>query len=228
LRYNWLLLDADGTLFDYDRAEVEALQKTFEQMGCDFQPGYVENYRHINGRMWLEFEQGLTTPDRIKLERFELLFQATGVVCDPAEFSRAYLENLATIRHLIPGAEQAIKSLHGQVGMVIITNGLQSVQRRRLHGSPIAAYVSDIVISEEVGAAKPDIQIFEAAFRSMGQPGKAEVLMVGDSLSSDIRGGNNYGIDTCWFNPSRRARNLPVEICYEITHLSELPGIVGG
>lgn len=226
MKYQWLLLDADGTLFDYEKAEAAALRKTFEQAGCRFEPGHLEAYRRINGRIWRELELGETTPDRLKVRRFELLFAAIGVASDPAAFSEQYLENLAHASYLMKGAEEMIRALHGKVGLAVITNGLKDVQRPRLARSAVGQYLDHVVISEEVGAAKPDRRIFDAAFSQMSAPRKEEVLIVGDSLTSDIKGGSDYGIDTCWFNPMRRPRDLDVEIRYEITSLSELLSIV--
>jgi HAD superfamily hydrolase (TIGR01509 family) len=115
----------------------------------------------------------------------------------------------------------------GQVGLVLITNGLKEVQRSRLARSTISDCFSDVVISDEVGAAKPDVRIFQVAFERMGNPEKADVLIVGDSLTSDIKGGNEYGIDTCWFNPAQLVCDQDVEIQYEIRRLDELRTIVG-
>jgi 2-haloacid dehalogenase len=227
VKYKWLLLDADGTLFDYDRAEATALQKAFEQFGYEFQPEYAVAYRRINYEMWLQFEQGKVSQDCLRTRRFELLFEAVHIESDPVKFSARYIQNLAEGSYLINGAEKVVKSLVGQVGLVLITNGLKEVQRSRLARSTISDCFSDVVISDEVGAAKPDTRIFQAAFERIGNPKKEDVLIVGDSLTSDIKGGNEYGIDTCWFNPAGMARNQDVEIQYEIRRLDELWAIVG-
>ena len=142
--------------------------------------------------------------------------------------SRRYLEHLSRGTDLIDGAEAVLERLSARAGMVLVTNGLQDVQRSRFARSTIGGYFRDLVISEEVGAAKPDGRIFDAAFRALGNPRKEEVLMIGDSLSSDIRGGADYGIDTCWFNPEGKPREGEIEIRYEIRRLSELPPIVEG
>jgi 2-haloacid dehalogenase len=227
MKYEWLLFDADGTLFDYNKSEVEALKKTFEQLDHEFKPGYAKTYRQINEHMWLEFELGRISQDLLRTRRFELLFQAINIGSDPEEFSREYLENLAHGSDLIAGAEKTLKALYENVGLVIITNGIKDVQRSRLKRSAIGNYFSNMIISEEVGASKPDRRIFDAAFNSMNNPQKREVLIVGDSLTSDIRGGMNYGIATCWFNPAQKPCDLDIEIQYEITSLSELLHIVG-
>jgi len=228
MRYKWLLFDLDGTLFDYDKAEAAALKKTFEQAGHRFQPGYAQVYRRINERIWQEFEQGKISQARLRSKRFELLFDVIDVHPDPVAFSTTYLKNLARGWYLVPDAKETVESLYGKVGLLIITNGLKEVQRPRLASSAIGHYFAGVVISEEAGAAKPDKRIFDIAFRKMNDPQKKEVLIVGDGLTSDIKGGNDYGIDTCWFNPTKRSSPLDVEFTYEIGRLRELLDIVEG
>jgi 2-haloacid dehalogenase len=226
VRYNWVLFDADGTLFDYDRAEAQALRATFADAGHPFEPGHAEVYRQVNGALWRAFERGEIAQAVLKVRRFEQLLAAVGMEADAAAFSRRYLENLGLAADLVPGAERVVRALHGRVGLVLITNGLKQVQRSRFARSPIGGCFAEVVISEEVGAAKPDARIFDAAFERMGCPPKKEVLIVGDSLTSDMRGGNDYGIDTCWFNPSQAPRPDGVEVCYEIHDLDEVLAIV--
>jgi 2-haloacid dehalogenase len=222
VKYKWLLFDADGTLFDYDKAEALALRSTFQALGWAYEARYAQVYRRINGEIWLDFENGKISQERLRTRRFELLFDAIGIECDPGEFSGRYLANLALGTYLIEGAEDVVKSLHGRVGLLLITNGLAEVQRPRFARSSVGQYFSVVVISEEVGAAKPDTAIFEVAFAKMDFPKKEDVLIVGDSLTSDIKGGHNYGIDTCWFNPERKASDSDVVARYEIGELEEL------
>jgi 2-haloacid dehalogenase len=212
MTYRWILFDADGTLFDYDKAEAKALVKSFDEIGYPFEPRYAAAYRQINGQIWEDFEKGLITQNELRVRRFELLFEATSVEADAAVFSDLYLRFLAQGTDLIEGAEEILQVLNGKVGMVIITNGLKDVQRPRLARSTIGHYFDEVVISEEVGSAKPKSRIFDVAFERMGNPAKGEVLIVGDSLTSDIAGGINYGIDTCWFNPG----GLPIPQEFEI------------
>lgn len=226
MRYDWVMLDADGTLFDYDGAEAAALERSFAAFGLAYAPSHLDTYRQINGEVWQALEDGNMSPARLRTYRFELLAGAIGVSLDPEAFSDAYLRELASCSQLIVGVVETVRQLAAWVRMLVITNGLREVQRPRLARSAIWPYMADVVISEEVGAAKPAPEIFDAAFEKMGRPARERVLIVGDSLSSDIQGGSDYGIDTCWFNPDGAPRSLGVRITYEIARLSELPAIV--
>lgn len=225
--YACILFDADGTLFDYDRAEADALASAFSEVGLPYLPDHLVTYRRINGEHWLALERGETTPERIKLARFEDLFGAIGVAGDPADFSRRYLARLARCCELIEGAAAIIARLARRRRLAVITNGLSEVQRPRIAASPLQPHLAAIIISEEVGAAKPAPEIFEAALAGLGGPPRSEVLMVGDSLSSDIAGGNGVGIDTCWFNPSGAANPGQVEPTHTISRLEHLLSILG-
>jgi 2-haloacid dehalogenase len=220
--YHWLLFDADGTLFDYDRAEAIALEKTFQHVGAPFEQSYLNEYQQINRQIWQALEQKQITPDVLRTRRFELLFEKIGVTLSAEVFSEAYLKHLADCGELNEGAQDVLETLHGKYRFAILTNGLQAVQRRRLARSPIHDHIAALVISEEVGFAKPERGFFDAAFARLGNPAKDRVLMIGDSLTSDIQGASDYGIDMCWYNPARQLRPASPMITYEITHLREL------
>jgi len=221
--YTWFLFDADGTLFDYDKSEPVALAETFAQFGYTFNTVYLDAYHTINERLWRDFEQGLIEQERIKTLRFERLFAAIGIFLpDVPAFGARYLENLGTCTALIDGAESLIAALRGRLHLALITNGLHVVQRSRLERSSIGDVFEVVVISEEVGYSKPHPGIFDVAFARMGQPRKDEVLMIGDSLTSDIKGGSDYGIDTCWYNPAGAPRPADIAITHEIRTLDEL------
>ena len=220
--YQWLLFDADGTLFDYDRAEALALEKTFRYVGAPFEQRYLDEYQRINRQIWQALEQKQITPDVLRVRRFELLFEKLGIAISPVVFSEAYLKYLADCEELIEGAQEVLDALRAKYRFAILTNGLQSVQRNRLAHSAIKNDIAALVISEKIGFAKPERGFFDAAFARIGNPPKERALMIGDSLSSDIQGASDYGIDSCWYNPDRQARPASPAITYEITHLREL------
>ena len=226
MHYSWLLLDADGTLFDYDRAETKALAYTFEQTGLTFNDDYTNTYRQINGSIWQDFERGKITQQAIRAERFRRLFNTLGIDAHPVDFGERYLTNLGRQGDLIDGALDLLQALYGNCKLLLITNGIAEVQRSRLSRSPIQDYFEAIIISGEVGFSKPHPGIFDAAFQAMDHPPKRETLIVGDSLTSDIQGGLNYGIDTCWYNPQRAPRNAQIVPRFEINHLHELLSLI--
>lgn len=226
MKYRWILFDADGTLFDYTTAEYASLQQTFQQAVGSFREEYAKRYARINDEVWMLFEKGEITPDRLRTLRFERLFGELDLNADPGKFSKKYLHHLSTHTELIPGAQTVLEQLKDRIQMMLITNGLSQVQRQRFKNSILPEYMHGMVVSEEVGEAKPAPAIFTEAFRRMGNPDRADVLMIGDSLSSDVQGAKNYGIDVCWFNPgeAENTKNLRPE--YQISGLEELPGLI--
>jgi 2-haloacid dehalogenase len=226
-RYQWLLFDADGTLFDYERAEGTALMEAFRSIGAAFDPGYLATYQHINNALWQGVEKGEISPGFVKVRRFELLLQTIGLEYSPDAFSAVYLECLAARSELIEDAAEVVQALQGKYRMAILTNGLQVVQRGRLARSVIREHIAETIISEEVGFAKPAGEFFDAAWARLGNPSRREALMIGDGWNSDIVGANRYGLDTCWYNPAGKARPGGCEVTREIASLRELVGWLG-
>jgi YjjG family noncanonical pyrimidine nucleotidase len=225
--YCWLLFDADGTLFDYDRAERAAIEQALGQIGVSFNPDYLATYRQINAALWQRVEKGELTPGVVKVRRFEQWLEAIHVAHSPEAFSASYLECLANCSELLEDAAVVLGALHRKYQIAILTNGLKVVQRGRLARSVIRHHVSDIIISEEIGAAKPAREFFDTAFDRLGHPSKRQVLMIGDGWASDIQGAVQYGIDACWYNPGHKPRPTSCEITREIASLRELNNWLG-
>lgn len=225
-RYPWLLFDADDTLFDYRRAETGALVAAFGDQGVACEDGWLPVYQRVNAAAWRMLEEGRVTSARLRVLRFEQLFEELSLGLDPAEFSAVYLRQLSQQSQLMGGALEVLQALRRHHRFAIITNGLSDVQRPRLAASPIAPLIEHLLISEELGVAKPDPAFFDIALERLGGPSKADLLIVGDSLSSDIAGGVASGIDTCWYNPggAPAGRATPT---YEIRTLAELLPIAG-
>jgi YjjG family noncanonical pyrimidine nucleotidase len=226
-RYSWLWFDADGTLFDFESAEATALERALVAVGASFESRHLAAYRQINGELWQALERHEISPAVLPLRRFERLAEALALACRPAELSAAYIDQLAQRGELIDGAHEMVAALAGSHRIALVTNGLRTVQYRRLASSSIQPFISAVIVSEEVGAAKPKGEFFAAAFARTGDPPKGDVLVIGDSLSSDIQGGADYGLDTCWFNPAGLDRPPGLAITYEIARLGELRDLIG-
>jgi 2-haloacid dehalogenase len=225
-RYPWLLFDLDDTLFDFRAAEDHALERALADAGIALDPAWPPVYREVNAEAWRALEEGRTTPGRLRVMRFEALFDRVGLDLDPAGFSARYLWHLGTQTELVDGAADMLDAVLRGRRMAIITNGLAEVQRPRLAASAIAGRIAAVVISEEVGVAKPDPGIFDIVLERMGGPARSEVLMIGDSLSSDIAGGIGAGLDTVWFNPAGLPGRADLAPTYVMRSLGELVALL--
>ncbi|MBU1050749.1 YjjG family noncanonical pyrimidine nucleotidase [Candidatus Bipolaricaulota bacterium] len=225
-RYAWLLFDADGTLFDFQRAESIALKNTPFQMGLVVPAGYVETYHRINTLLWESFEAGDLLARDVRTKRFQWVFESLGIAGDAQAFSETFLRNLVEASTFLAEAKPLLAQLKLQYRLSLLTNGFADVQHARIARLGVASLFESIIISEEVGVAKPDPAIFDIVLERMGWPDKSTVLMIGDSLSSDILGGSNAGIDTCWFNPESKPNDSDVAPTYEIRRLGELRALL--
>jgi 2-haloacid dehalogenase len=197
--FRGFLIDADNTIFDYDRAEREALAATLAEAGLEPTPALHEAYRRINDGFWRAFERGVVTQEALKVQRFRQLLaeEAPGSRADPAAVSRRYLSMLAAQTHLLPHAAAAIAELAGRAALGLATNGIPEVQRGRLERSGLARHFRVVLISGEIGMAKPDPRFFLLGAERLGLP-PSEVLCVGDVPATDIRGARAAGMASCW------------------------------
>ena len=225
-RYRWIVFDADGTLFDFERAEQIALARTCRDFGLTLSRERLRTYQAISAVLWRKLEAGKMSWQRLKTARFEELLDHEGISLEPASISDRYIERLGRENHLLPDAEALVRELAPRFRLLLATNGIAEVQHRRLGSSSIRPFFEELLISEEIGVSKPASEFFAEAFARMGHPTRDQVLVVGDGLSSDIAGGAAFGVDTCWFNPHRTANDSAVTPTYEISSLPELLDIV--
>ena len=227
MKYDLVLFDLDGTLFDYKKAEKYALTNAFADFGInDLSAELTKKYQDINHEIWQKFEQKKITSVKLRTERFKILFEQEAMDFDPVKFSQRYLYHLSQADFYLPKAKELIKYFHGKVKMALITNGLSDVQQGRYGKSDIKDFVPHIFISEEIGIPKPHPEIFEFIFEQLNFNDKEKALIVGDSLNSDIQGGNNFGIDSVWFNQDMMENTGTSVPTYEINDLNELKKIV--
>lgn len=227
MKYKLIIFDADETLFDFRMSEQKALEATMMEFGVAYDEAYhLPIYKEVNHQIWKEFEDGILSQEKLKTERFKRYFDILSVNYDVHDFSSAYIKNLGEGAYLFKDSEELVRKLSKTHRLMILTNGLSKVQNRRIEKSGIKECFEQIVISEEVGAAKPSKDIFEYAVKDYKEIDKSQILMVGDSMRSDILGGINYGIDTCWYNPSKNENKESFSATYEITELIEIFNIV--
>lgn len=227
MKYEIIIFDADETLFDFVESEKDAFKNTMLEFDIDYDENHhLKIYHGINADIWKEFEKGLITQDELKTERFRRLANKLNANFDVNQFSKSYMKHLSNASFLYEDSIALVESLHKNYRLTIVTNGLTDVQDTRIRKSIIAKYFEDIVISEEVKVSKPNAEIFELALNNLKHTDKSKVLIVGDSLTSDIQGGVNAGIDTCWFNPNKKTNKTRIKPTYEISNIMELKNIL--
>ena len=226
-KYNIFLFDADGTLYDFNMAEANALRVMFNSCGFGYSDETLAKYREINVRLWDSYEKGETSKDELQTLRFSRLFEAIGIHYDETGFNKKYLAELGKGTFLIDGALEICKEITKNSKLVyIVSNGILATQEARIKHSLIKDFISDFFVSEFVGFKKPDVEYFEYVFSHIPQVGKDKILLVGDSLSADIAGGNNAGLDTCWFNMDRSENQTGIVPTYEISRLHDLNSFI--
>ncbi|WP_143316134.1 YjjG family noncanonical pyrimidine nucleotidase [Clostridium sp. HBUAS56017] len=227
MKYQVILFDADETLFDFRRSEKEAFKNTMLEFGLEYNESHhLKIYHEINTAIWKEFEDGRITQDKLKVERFKRLSDKLNIKFDEVKFAEIYMKHLSNASFLFAESMKLIEGLYKKYKLAIVTNGLKSVQDNRIKKSPISKYFQCITVSEEVKVSKPDSKIFEITLDNLNYTDKNKVLMVGDSLNSDIQGGINFNIDTCWYNPNKNINRTRFKPTYEISNLMKLNNIL--
>ncbi len=226
MTYTHLLFDLDGTLFDFDAGETYTFHKVCDAFHVPFSEETLALYQGINLSYWKAYERGEITTTALSVARFRDFLAAVGGSGDPALMSKSYQDHLGEDCTPIPDALRVCHILREKgYSISIITNGRSATQHSRLSRSELPPMISELFISEELGCQKPKKEFFDAVFEQLQIP-VSQALVIGDSLTSDISGGIQYGIDTCWFNPKGTTNTMPQAPTYEIRQLSELLSIL--
>jgi len=228
-RYDVLLCDADNTIFDFEKAEENAFALSCAHMGIDGAERLLPVYSRINQALWKLLEQGGITQKVLRVRRFEQFLEEIGRAdLDAQEMAAVYAEQLGMQSVPIAGAIEAVERWSKILPVVIVTNGISRIQHGRMNGSPVKAFISGMIISEEVGVAKPDPKMLMMGMEMTGVTDRSRALMLGDSLSSDIAAAANAEVDACWYNPKGAANTKGLPVRYEIRSLDEVDAILLG
>jgi len=222
----FLFIDLDDTILDFHKAERLALGKTFRSFGLEPTEEVMARYSLINKAHWERLERKELTREEVLVGRFAMLFQEFGLQVDPEACARAYEDNLSVGHYFLPGAYEAVESLSKKYKLYLASNGTAKVQAGRLKSANISHYFQKIFVSQEIGANKPDTLYFQRCFAEIPNFDVTKAMMVGDSLTSDILGGAQAGMKTCWVNPEGKAVKGEVHPDYEIQALSQLEALL--
>lgn len=224
--FQYIFLDLDDTLLDFRRAESIAIARTFREVGLEPTEALIAHYSQVNKLHWQMLERGELTRAQVLLQRFQYLFRELGIHARPEHCQELYEAYLCIGHYFIEGAQDILDYLRPKYRLFLASNGTARVQDARLQSSGIGAYLEDQFISERIGADKPSPEFFRRSFARIPGFDPEKAMIIGDSLTSDIQGGNNAGIKTCWFNPQGKRPNVPVHIDYEIRTLAQLKTIL--
>lgn len=226
----YLLWDIDNTLLSFDLAEKSAMTKGFEKFGLSIEDdNAIPTYRQINDKYWEMLENKEMTRAEILTGRFGEFFDLYNLTYDDKllnDFNIYYQTEIGNTIFFNPNAEQVLENLAKNYKQYAITNGTKIAQVAKLKNSGLDKIFDGVFISEDVGYDKPDPKFFETIFDEVGSRDMSEYIIIGDSLTSDIRGANNVGITNIWYNPNEKENNLGIKIDYEIKDLGQIPGIL--
>ncbi|ASZ20171.1 noncanonical pyrimidine nucleotidase, YjjG family [Bacillus cereus] len=221
-KYKTLLFDVDDTLLDFQKAEKSALRMLFEEKGMSLTSEIEAQYKKINKSLWTAFEEGEINRDEVVNTRFSILFKEYGEEVDGILFENNYRSYLEEGNQLMEGALQFINQIQSEYDLYIVTNGISKTQDKRLRNAGVHALFQDIFVSEDTGYQKPMKEYFDYVFERIPNFVPEEGLIIGDSLSADMKGGYVAGIDTCWFNPERKLNDSGIIPTYEVHNFEEL------
>ncbi|MFI3164473.1 MAG: YjjG family noncanonical pyrimidine nucleotidase [Bacillota bacterium] len=201
MKYKHLLFDLDGTLFDFQKSEEKALACVFNDYLLQYDNSVLDLYRAINHELWARLEKGEYDVDTVQVLRFETLFKRLEIEVSAECFNDEYLNRLIIYPYLNNGAFDVCKCcFHKGYKIHIVTNGKAEIQIGRCRASKICNLIANIFISDTIGYTKPNVKFFEHVLDNLDISSKDELLIIGDSLGSDVQGGENIGIDVCWYN----------------------------
>ena len=224
--FEFLFLDLDDTILDFQKAEHVALSKTLRGFGLEPTETVLKRYNLINKAHWEALERKELTREQVLVGRFQVLFEEMGITVEPVQVARSYEHNLSIGHWFLPGAEEAVERLSKKYKLYLASNGTAKVQAGRLASANISRFFEEVFVSQEIGANKPSPEYFERCFARIPGLDKSKTIMVGDSLTSDILGGQNAGIATCWVNPHHKEGRADIRVDYEIEALSQLEDLL--
>ena len=222
--YDIVLLDADMTIWDFEASEQLALGDVMESLGVTMTEDIFAFYHKVNSALWRAFDLKQVTKEELAYSRFAQLLEYVGKQGEPLALNQYYQQRLGEHSIMLPGAEEMVRRLAERSTLYILTNGMHTAQVGRFEKSPVKSYIKQMFISEDMGCQKPDKEYFDKVFAIIGLTDKSRAVMVGDSLTSDIRGGINGGVDTIWYNAKHKPhdpRIMPTYTAYTMDEVVE-------
>ncbi len=220
--YDIVLLDADMTIWDFEASERLAMEDVLHHLQVPVREDIFAFYHKINGELWAAFDRKEVTKEELSYRRFRDLLDYVNRNGDPLALNAFYQQRLGSHSIMLPGALEMVQQLAERSTLYILTNGMRAAQTGRMATSPVKPYIKEMFISEDMGCQKPDKEYYDKVFACIGLTDKSRAVMVGDSLTSDVQGGINGGVDTIWYNPNRKPHNPAIMPTYTAYTMDEV------
>ena len=221
-----LLIDLDNTLIDFNECARHSIMNAFEKLGFDYSPIVFDTFIEENVKIWKRLERGEITKPELRANRWNIILGRLGINFDGTILEEMFENGVAQGAYAVTGAYDLLDYLKDKYEMYIVSNGFRFVQESRLKIGDFNKYFNNIFVSEDIGIPKPAKEFFDYCFKSLDNPDKNDVILIGDSLSADIKGGNDYGIDTIWFNKNGEENLSAITPTYTVNKLSEIKNIL--
>lgn len=226
-QFDWILFDLDNTILDFGKSSKYAFKMLLQSIDASLDAEILyPNYNKINHDIWEQREAGLISHTELKWKRWDLFFKAENINADPHKANDIYFEGIKEFPFYVDHAVQMLKDVKPHFKLMMVTNGLSEVQWPRIKAKQLQPYFEHIIISDEIGVAKPQTAFFDHCHNLLGNPNKDRVLVVGDTLKSDILGGNNYGYKTCWYNYYGKENNTQIKPDFQIDSIQDFKKFV--
>lgn len=220
--YNCILFDLDGTLIDFQAGEREAILGTLEKFELPRDEETITLFSAINTELWAQLDRGEIKKDKLVVQRFTKLLAALGAKGDAIRMNNDFMTRLSSAAAMMPGADELLGELAEFATLAAATNGVYKVQMARLEKSGLLPYFDEVFVSEKLGATKPAPRFYEQALNRLGIKNRSRVLVVGDSLTADIKGGINARLDTCWCNFTGAENNTGITPTHTVQSYTQL------
>ncbi len=221
-----LFIDLDNTLIDFNECARHSIINAFKELGFDYSPVVFDTFIEENVKIWKRLERGEITKPELRANRWNIILARLGIDFDGTILEEMFENGVAQGAYAVEGAYELLDYLQDKYEMYIVSNGFRFVQESRLKIGNFNKYFKDIFVSEDIGIPKPAKEFFDYCFESLGNPDKKDIMLIGDSLTADIKGGCDYGIDTIWFNKNGEENFFPVKPTYTVNKLSDIKNIL--
>ena len=228
MAYRIALIDVDDTLLDFGQSERQALRDAFAAYNLPFAEETADLYHEINDTLWKKLEKGQLSREQLWHDRYVELFERLGLGDVPAGLNEAYMQSLARQAFPMEGAEEMLRQASEMARLFIVTNGVAAVQRERLKKTGLGRFFENSFISQELGVQKPAKAFFDKVLEALGPVDRKEVVLLGDSLTSDMKGARTAGITACWFCPDETRPDVPGEYDIRISRLGQFISVLKG